>query len=149
MDREDNNSNNSCKLKSEVPAPERKKPGEGSGTAIIQHGTALVVVCLLVLMIAPGLEKFFLTYILPTPLTVLESLRDPVIDNIRGVMKDLFRLILSMWSCVIFLAAMCACLKKDRVMAVAACVFLFIMALGYLLFCSGAVSMFAMVYQRL
>lgn len=122
---------------------------EGSGNVIIYHGAAIVVACLLVFSMVPALEKFLFSSILPTPIVLLEGLQDPLLDKTAHHLISLFRIILSQWSFAIFLAVMCACLKKDRIMAIAACVFLFIMALSYLFFCSGAVSAFSLLYQRM
>ncbi|MHC9542054.1 MAG: hypothetical protein AB9903_21305 [Vulcanimicrobiota bacterium] len=108
-----------------------------------------MVACLLVFSIVPALEKFLFSSILPTPMVLLEGWQDSLLDKTTHHLMSMFRIILSQWSFVIFLAVMCACLKKDRIMAIAACVFLFIMALSYLFFCSGAVSAFSLLYQRM
>ncbi|MGV8119875.1 MAG: hypothetical protein AB2L14_08960 [Candidatus Xenobiia bacterium LiM19] len=127
------------------PEPVSLNPAraEVSGNVIVYHGAAIVVACILMFSMVPALEKFLLSNILPTPLSLLEGWQNPLLDKTAHHLKSMFRIILSQWSFVIFLAVMAACLKKDRIMAITVCIFLFISALSYLLFCSGAVSAFS------
>lgn len=149
MSRQDDSTDNCNGDVRPEPVALNQARAEVSGNVIMYHGAAIVVACLLVFSMVPALEKFLFSSILPTPIVLLESWKDPLLDKTAHHLMSLFRIILSQWSFVIFLAAMCACLKKDRIMAIAACVFLFIMALSYLFFCSAAVSAFSLLHQRM
>jgi len=149
MSNQDSRADNCNGDNMQEPASLNSARAEGSGCVIVYHGAAIVVACLLVLTLVPGLEKFLYSNILPTPFVLLEGWQDPLLDKTAHHLKSLFRIIISQWPFIVFLAVMCACLKKDRIMAIAACVFLFIMALSYLFFCSGAVSAFSLLYQRM